>query len=81
MPGNAANQALGTVCHYLTPASVCRVGVIIGVVSPSYTATIRQLDALSGGVPALTDHTNVTMNNDLSATDTWHYANVCTNLS
>jgi hypothetical protein len=81
MPGNPANQALGTICHYYSPTQTCRVGIVIAVVSPSYTATIRQLDALSGGVPVLTDHANVVMDNELAATDSWHYANVCTNLS
>lgn len=81
MPGNPANNALGTICHFYSATQTCRVGIVIAAEAVTYTATVRQLDALTGGLPALTDHAGVPMDNELSATGTWHYSTVCTNLS
>lgn len=81
MPGNPANNALGTICHFYAPVTLnCRVGIIIAAEAVTYTATIRQLDQVTTGAPTLVDRPGIPMDNSLSATGTWHYANVCTNL-
>ncbi len=81
MPGNPANNALGTICHFYAVGNTCRVGIIITVAPVTYVAVVRQLDQVTSGAPTFVDRPGIPMDNDLAATGTWHYANVCTNLS
>lgn len=81
MPGNPANNALGTVCHFYSANQTCRVGIVIAAEAVTYVAVIRQLDQVTAGAPTFVDRPGIPMDNDLAATGTWHYANVCTNLS
>jgi hypothetical protein len=80
MSGNAGNSALATAVHYYDGNQICHAAMIIGI-DANFTAKLRRMDGVVAGLPAFDDHPGITIDNDLTAVQTWHYGTSCTNVN
>jgi hypothetical protein len=82
MPGNGGNTIIATPVHYYAAGEICHAAMVVAI-DANFVAVLRRMDFLSAGVPAWDpfDHPNIAQDNDLTATQTWHYPGSCTNIT